>query len=44
MVELIFIWNDDSAPLSINVKLYDAIPLNALLWAGYNWSGITDDI
>ena len=38
MGALCFIWYDDNMPLSIKMKLHNAMSLNLLLWGGFDWS------
>ena len=44
MEALRFIWEDESMPLIIKVKLCNAMPLNLSLWGGENWSRNEADI
>ena len=44
MGALKFIWDAVEVPLPTKIKLYQAIPMNLMLWGGENWSGNKADI
>ena len=44
MGALKFIWDAVEVPLSTKIKLYQAIPMNLMLWGSENWSGNKADI